>query len=297
MQKKVLVIGSGGREHALAWKLAQSPEVSEVFIAPGNPGTTQVGKNVPIASDNVPALVKFAKENSIDLTIVGPDDALACGVVDAFQKEGLKIFGPTKVAAQIESSKVFAKDLMQRYNLPTAKSQSFTDFTKARAYSGSHPLPIVIKASGLALGKGVFICQSPKDAEEVLKNLLVNGSLGRAGAEVVIEEFLEGAEVSAHAISDGKNHIVFPFAQDHKRIGENNTGPNTGGMGTYAPINWVSANDAEGIEEITAKTLEALKNEVQGFQGCLSPGIMLTQSGPKILEFNGRFGSFFILQT
>ncbi|MEI6478381.1 MAG: phosphoribosylamine--glycine ligase [bacterium] len=290
MKKNVLIIGSGGREHALAWKMAQSKKVGELFIAPGNPGTALIGSNVAIPADDISALVAFAKENHIDLTVVGPDDALAAGIVDAFQKEGLAIFGPTQKAAQIESSKVFAKELMERYGLPTARSQHFTEIKKATAYIRTQPVLVVIKASGLALGKGVFICQTHEEAERALRSLLVDGALGEAGTEVVIEEFLEGKEISAHAISDGTHHLSFPFAQDHKRIGEGNTGPNTGGMGTYAPVMWATPENTATVEKITGSTIKALQAEVDGFQGCLFPGLMLTSSGPKLLEFNGRFG-------
>ncbi|HSI21266.1 MAG TPA: phosphoribosylamine--glycine ligase [Verrucomicrobiae bacterium] len=291
MKKKVLVVGGGGREHTLVWKLAQSPRVGKIFIAPGNPGTSQWGENVDIATSNIPALVAFARKEKVDLTVVGPDDPLAAGIVDIFQKEKLLVFGPSQRAAQVEWSKAFSKQFMEKYKLPTAEFQTFTDYEQALEYIHQKAVPIVIKASGLALGKGVFICHTKTEAQNALKDLLVQKTLGEAGAQVVIEEYLDGPEISAHIVSDGDHHIVFPFAQDHKRIGDGNTGPNTGGMGSYAPLSWVSKGESHLIsKEVIEPTMRALREEIGCFQGCLFPGLMMIASGPKLLEFNARFG-------
>ncbi|MBI4947980.1 phosphoribosylamine--glycine ligase [Candidatus Berkelbacteria bacterium] len=278
--KNVLVIGSGAREHALAWKLKQSKNIGEIFIAPGNAGTELLGKNVNINADDINGLINFAKNNNIDLTIVGPDNALALGIVDEFNKVELKIFGPTKQAAKIEWSKIFAKKLMQKYEIPTAKFETFTRYDDALTFLKKSAFPLVIKADGLALGKGVFICNNLKEATIALE------SVRTFGKKVIIEEFLTGQEFSAHALCDGKSFKLFPFAKDHKRIGEGDTGANTGGMGTICPID----GPTDQIHEIIEKTLWALKQERIEFSGCLFPGIILTSSGPKVLEFNARFG-------
>jgi phosphoribosylamine--glycine ligase len=291
MKKHVLIIGSGGREHALAWKLAQSPQVENVFVAPGNGGTESVAKNVPIAVDDFPALITFAKENKIDLTVIGPDDSLAAGIVDAFQKEKLLVFGPTQAAATIEASKAFAKEMMEQYGIPTAAFKTFTEFSPAWEYAQTLQFPCVVKASGLALGKGVSICATPEEAEKYLQDLLVEGTMGEAGKEVVIEEFLQGPEISIHAITDGVSHVLFPAAQDHKPVGEENTGPNTGGMGTYAPVPFVTDTQKEQIEAgVVIPILSALRDNKRQFEGCLFPGLKLTALGPRVLEFNARFG-------
>jgi phosphoribosylamine--glycine ligase len=288
MQKNILILGSGGREHALAWKIAQSPKVGHVFIAPGNGGTESLGTNVSIPLNDFQALITFAKKENVYLTIVGPDDLLAQGVVDAFKKAGLLIFGPTQEEARIESSKSFAKEFMQASGLPTAKYQTFKSFSEAESYISTSSLPLVIKASGLALGKGVFICSTQEEARKVAQDLLVNKKLGQAGEEVIIEEFLEGPEISAHALVSGKNWINFPFAQDHKRIGEGNTGPNTGGMGSFTPVPWVTSKQKAAVD---SDILTPLKKQLrEKFSGCLFPGLLMTKTGPKILEFNARFG-------
>lgn len=288
---KVLIIGGGGREHAIGWKVAQSPRCEDVYFAPGNGGTKDIGINVPIKATDIQGLINYVKEEGIDLTLAIPDDPLALGIVDAFRAENLRIFGPTKAAAQLESSKVFAKKFMQKNGLPTANFKTFTDFKEAEKYVRDIPLPIVIKVNGLALGKGVFICDKLDDAIFELQNILVKKKFGDAGNEVVIEEFLTGQEISIHAFSDGKNFSVFPPSQDHKRIGENNTGANTGGMGTIAPLPFVVDDLVKSINEtIVAPTLKNMLQEGNTFAGVLYPGLILSPSGPKILEYNARFG-------
>jgi len=284
--KNVLIVGSGGREHALAWKLSQSKEVGKVFVAPGNAGTAQVATNIPIAADAVTGLLNFAKNKDIHLTVVGPDNPLSLGIVDLFIESGLRIFGPTKKAAEIEWSKTYAKDLMKKYDIPTANYAAFSSFIHAKAYVKNARLPLVVKADGLALGKGAFICNTEQEAIAALNTLMRDEQFGDSGSSVVIEEYLEGKEVSAHAICKGNDFVLFPLAQDHKRIREGNTGPNTGGMGTICPV----LEPTEKIKEIIAKTLVALKKEGRPFSGCLFPGIILTDKGPKVLEFNARFG-------
>ncbi len=288
---KVLLVGSGGREHALAWKIAQSPHCEKLHTAPGNAGTGELGENVPIAVTDIAALLKFALENKIDLTVVGPDDPLALGIVNEFREAGLLIFGPTKAAARIEASKTFAKDFMVKYAIPTARFASFKEYEEARKYLTSQPVPVVIKASGLALGKGVFVCGSLAEAETALKAVMVDKVCGEAGSEVVIEEFLEGQEVSIHAFSDGVNYKIFPTAQDHKPIFDGDKGPNTGGMGTIAPLPWVSPETLKEIEErIVRPALTGLAEEGAPFAGVIYPGLKMTEDGPKVLEFNARFG-------
>ncbi len=290
-KQTILIIGGGGREHAVGWKVAQSPRAGKLYFAPGNAGTAKLGENISIKATDIDGLLDFVKKEKIDLTLALPDDPLALGVVDAFQKEGLRIFGPTKAAAQLESSKAFSKHFMQKHNLPTAQFETFTDFEKADEYLKNHSLPVVVKASGLALGKGVVIAQTYEEAHEALENMMIKKVFGEGGTEVVIEEFLTGPEISIHAFSDGKNYSLFPSAQDHKRIGEGNTGLNTGGMGTISPLPFVDSALMEKIEkEIVAPTLAAMASEGMSFQGVLYPGLMLTKDGPKILEYNARFG-------
>ena len=291
MKKKVLIVGAGAREHALTWKLAQSPQKPELFVAPGNGGTAAIIQNVPMATTDIEGLLKFAKENRIDLTIVGPDDPLAVGIVDRFQKEGLRIFGPTRAAAQIEWSKVFAKNLMRDAGVPTAAYRTFISSKEASAYIANCALPVVVKASGLALGKGVFICKTRGEAEAALRQIMVEKAFKEAGNEVVIEEFLEGPEISMHAFCDGKTAKMLPVSQDHKTIFDNDEGQNTGGMGTIAPLPWVSK---ETIDEVYARVvvpmLKGLKEQGAPFMGCLYPGLKMTPQGMKVLEFNARFG-------
>ena len=290
-KQKILIIGSGGRETAIGWKLAQSKSETVLYFAPGNAGTEEIGTNVDIKATDIFKLIEFVKNEKIDLTLATPDDPLALGIVDEFKKEGLKIWGPNKMAAQLEWSKAFAKNFMKRNNLPTAKFDIFSDFEKAKEYLETEKFPIVIKTSGLALGKGVVIAQTKDEAVEALKNILIKKIFGESGNEVVIEEFLTGPEVSIHVFSDGVSYKIFPASQDHKRIGENDSGPNTGGMGTIAPLPFVSKELMEKIEkEIVAPTLAAMKSEGNAFEGLLYPGLMLTAGGPKIIEYNSRFG-------
>jgi phosphoribosylamine---glycine ligase len=288
---KVLIIASGGREHALGWKLAQSPQVGKIYFAPGNPGTAAVGENTNIAATDFEALIVFAKKNKIDLTVGAPDDILAAGVVNAFQKAGLKIFGATKEAAIIESSKAFAKELMKEEGIPTAKYETFNDAKKAKAYVNKQGTPIVIKASGLALGKGVVVAHTLEEALAAIDDAMVNKIFGKAGDEVVIEEFMTGKEVSIHAFSDGENVLLFPTSRDHKPIYDGNKGPNTGGMGTIAPLPEISAKQLNEIKEkIVLPVIKGLKKRKRKFVGLLYPGLMMTKDGPKVVEFNCRFG-------
>ncbi len=288
---RILIIGGGGREHATGWKVAQSPKAGELFFAPGNAGTLKLGTNVDIKATDIEKLLEFAQRERIDMTLALPDDPLALGIVDLFQANGLKIFGPTQTAAKLESSKAFAKKFMERNNLPTATFKTFTDFHEADLYLKSQDRPQVVKASGLALGKGVFICPTYEEAHTAAENILVKKIFGESGREIVVEDFLTGPEISIHAFSDGKNHFLFPTSQDHKRIGEDDMGPNTGGMGTVAPLPFVSHDMMLKIENlIVGPTLVSMTHEDMPFQGVLYPGLMLTKDGPKILEFNARFG-------
>jgi len=288
---RVLVIGNGGREHALAWKLRQSPRLTELLVAPGNGGTAAIAENIPVLANDIPALLKVAQDRHVDLVVVGPEEPLSLGVADAFHAGGIRVFGPTQAAAQIEASKVFAKDLMQRYGIPCARSSSFADIDSARAYLGQQPLPIVIKADGLAAGKGVVVARTRQDAEEALEASMVRGAFGKAGSRVVIEDFLEGVETSAFAFCDGDDLLMTVPACDYKTIFDNDQGPNTGGMGGYSPPEFVSANMFEEIRDaIMAPTLLAMKQEGRPFTGVLYGGIMVTRDGPKVFEFNCRLG-------
>ncbi len=291
MKKRLLLIGSGGREHALAWKLAQSPSVEKIFIAPGNAGTAGVGENVPIPASDIPALVEFAKSQGIHFTVVGPDDALADGMVDAFEAAGLKIFGPRAAAARLESSKAFAKDFMQRHGIPTAAYREFTEATAAREFCRHAKYPLVVKADGLALGKGVVIAADFAEADRAIAACMEENAFGAAGARIVVEEFLEGTECSIHALVDGHSYLLFPDCRDHKKIHDGDRGPNTGGMGTICPSGSVDAALRARIEsEILQPFLIGLKKDGLAFRGMLFPGLMLTASGPKVLEFNCRWG-------
>ena len=287
----VLVVGSGSREHAMCWKFKQSPKVGKIYIAPGNGGTKQVAEQISIGVMEFEKLADFAEEKKVGLTIIGPDDPLGGGIVDAFQARGLRVFGPTKAAAQIESSKAFAKQLMAEAEVPTAEFQVFKEYEAARSYVKKKGVPIVIKASGLALGKGVYVCKTIEEADQGLKEIMLDKQFGEAGNEVVIEEFLDGQEISIHALCDGKNFILFPPSQDHKQVGEGDTGPNTGGMGVIAPVPWVASNAMKDIgETIVRPTLEALEKRGAPYRGILYPGLKMTSKGPKVLEFNARFG-------
>ncbi|MFA6000252.1 MAG: phosphoribosylamine--glycine ligase, partial [Candidatus Paceibacterota bacterium] len=290
-KQKILIIGSGGREHAIGWKVVQSEDAGQIFFAPGNAGTMELGTNVDIKATDIEGLLNFAQKEKIDLTLALPDDPLALGIVDLFRENNLRIWGPTKAGAELEWSKAYAKEFMQRHNLPTAKFKIFTDVTEAKAYVDSQNLPIVIKASGLALGKGVIIAENKEEAYRALEDMLVNKVFGESGKEVVIEEFLIGPEISTHAFSDGINFSFFPTSQDHKKIGEGDTGLNTGGMGTIAPVPFVNSEMLEQIkEQIVAPTLDGMSSDGRAFEGLLYPGLILTQDGPKILEYNARFG-------
>ena len=266
---KVLVVGSGGREHALVWKLAQSPLVEKVYCAPGNDGMKEA-QLVNIKADDLNALAEFAQKEAIDLTVVGPEVPLTMGIVDLFQEEGLKIFGPSKLAAEIEGSKAFAKDLMAKYNIPTAAYGVFTDTKEAIQFAQKIGVPCVVKADGLAAGKGVLICESMEDAENAIKDILVDNKFGSAGSRVVVEEFLVGQEVSVLAFADGEHIVPMVSAQDHKRIFDNDKGLNTGGMGAYSPAP-IYTDDVRAIveKEVLAKTLETMKNEGRSFSGVL----------------------------
>ena len=287
----VLLVGGGGREHALAWKLAQSPRLGKLYVAPGNGGTRLVGENVPIGVMQFDELADFAKARKIRLTICSMDDPLVGGIVDFFQSQGLRIWGPTKAAAQIEGSKAFSKQLMREAGIPTADFKVCIDYEEARTYVLEKGVPIVIKASGLALGKGVYVCHTLEEAEKALKEVMVDRILNEAGKQVVIEQYLEGQEVSIHAISDGKTHRMFPTSQDHKTIGEGDTGKNTGGVGTIAPVPWVSRETLLDIElRVVEPTLAALKKRGATFTGVLYPGLKMSPGEPKVLEFNARFG-------
>jgi len=289
---KILVIGSGGREHALVWKLAQSPRVTEIFCAPGNAGTAAIATNVPLPIRDHGSLVKFALSEGIDFTVVGPDDALAAGIVDHFEQAGLKIFGPTQSAARLESSKVFAKEFMQRHGIPTAASGHFSDSDEAHRFCQSNHYPLVIKADGLALGKGVIIAQTPWEAAQAINDIMEKRLFGDAGQQVVIEEFLRGQECSVHALVDGEHYLLFPAAQDHKQIFDGDKGPNTGGMGTFSPPEkLVTPKMIDRIHrEVMEPFMAGLKKDGLLFRGLLFPGVMVTEEGPKLLEFNCRFG-------
>ncbi len=288
---KILVIGSGGREHALAWKLKQSPQADQIFCAPGNAGTAQIAENVPIGVNDFAALGRFAKENKIGLTVVGPDDPLAGGIVDVFTAEGLRIFGPTKSAARLESSKIFTKDLMRENGIPTAAARTFARSAEARHYCEQLNFPIVIKADGLALGKGVIIASDMQAAAATIDEMMEQGKFGEAGRRIVIEEFLRGWECSLHALVDGGNYEMLATACDHKRACDGDTGPNTGGMGAFSPAeNWSGALQAQFEQEIMRPLLRALRQEGIDFRGLLFPGLMVTSEGPRVLEFNCRFG-------
>ena len=291
MKKTILITGSGGREHALGWKLSQSPQVGKIFIAPGNAGSSQIGENVPIAPENVSALVEFAKARNVDFTVVGPDDALAAGVVNGFEAAGLKIFGPPAEAARLESSKAFAKSFMIRHGIPTADYREFSDVAEAREYCRTSKYPLVVKADGLALGKGVIIAQNFEEADQALHLCMEEKAFGDAGTRVVVEEFLIGVECSIHALVDGKNYLLFPDARDHKKAFDGDAGPNTGGMGTISPCGSIDEALMARIQsEVLDRFVDGIQKDGIPFRGMLFPGLMLTSEGPKVLEFNCRWG-------
>jgi len=288
---KLLIVGSGGREHALAWKLSQSPRVEKIYCAPGNGGTGTIATNVPIGALEVEKLRDFALSEKIDLTVIGPDDALALGLADLLEDAGLKVFGPRKAAAQLEASKVFTKEFLKKYGIPTAASEVFTDSMDAHQWCLSARYPLVLKADGLALGKGVLIAHNPEEAASGIYRIMDMKVFGAAGDRLLIEEFLEGVECSLHAFVDGKRWLLCPDARDHKRVGEGDTGPNTGGMGTISPSSSIDEKMRKTIErEILDRFIEGLAAEGIDFRGMLFPGLMLTAEGPKVLEFNCRFG-------
>jgi phosphoribosylamine--glycine ligase len=288
---KVLVIGSGGREHALVWKITQSPKVSQIYCAPGNAGISKFAQCININADNIEKLVDFAQEEKIDLTVVGPELPLSKGIVNEFNRKGLRIFGPSKEATEIESSKVFSKYLMKKYNIPTANYEVFQNSEKAFDYIKQQTFPLVIKADGLAAGKGVFIVKNLSQAEDALNTLMKKKTFGEAGRQIVIEEFLEGEEVSILAFCDGKTVVPMVSSQDHKKIFDNNQGPNTGGMGAYSPVPFYPNEFKKTVlEEILKPTVKGLQSEGREYKGVLYAGLVLTKEGPKVLEFNARFG-------
>ncbi len=288
---KILVIGSGGREHALTWKLRQSPHAERIFCAPGNAGTAEIGENVAIPANDLQALVRFAKENHIDLTVVGPDDPLAAGIVDLFAAEKLRAFGPTKSAARIEASKIFAKEMMRSQKIPTAESNLFSDSSEALRYCERAKFPVVIKADGLALGKGVIVAGDAAIARSTIDEMMNQRRFGDAGRRIVIEELLRGTECSLHALVDGENYLLLESARDYKRAFDGDQGPNTGGMGAFSPANnWNSRLQAQFEAKIMRPLLRGLLQEGIKFRGLLYPGLMITSEGPRVLEFNCRFG-------
>ncbi len=291
MAMKVLVIGKGGREHALVWKLAQSKEVTKLYAAPGNPGIAEHAELVPIPVDQHADLLRFARDNAIDLTVVGPEDPLAAGIADRFEQAGLRLFGPKSRAARLEGSKVFAKEFMRKYGIPCGTSRSFHDYDLANQHLKGLQPPIVVKADGLAAGKGVKVCLSIPEAQDFVRKLMRENHFGEAGKAVVFEEFLEGQEQSILAISDGHTIIPFEPTQDHKPIFDGNKGANTGGMGTYSPIPGFSQERMEEIErEVLVQAIHGLNREESSFQGCLFAGLISDEEESKVLEFNVRFG-------
>ena len=288
---KVLIVGSGGREHALAWKISQSPKVDKIYCAPGNAGIAEYAECVPISAMEFDKLAAFAKEHEVDLTVIGMDDPLVGGIVDVFEAQGLRVFGPRKNAAILEGSKAFSKDLMKKYNIPTAAYETFTDPHKALEYLQTAKMPIVLKADGLALGKGVLICNTLEEAQAGVKEIMEDKKFGSAGNQMVIEEFMTGREVSVLSFVDGDTIRIMTSSQDHKRALDGDRGLNTGGMGTVAPNPYYTPEiAARCMQEIFLPTMEAMNREGRTFSGCLYFGLMLTEKGPKVIEYNCRFG-------
>ena len=296
---KVLVIGSGGREHALVWKLAQSPRAARLWCAPGNAGigTELLASNgrpvelVPIGAEDLPKLLAFAQQEKPDLTVVGPDNPLALGIVDLFEQNGLRIWGPNQKAAQFESSKIFSQHFMERHGIPTAKGGTFSDAAEAKRFAATLDGRCAVKADGLALGKGVLLAYNLAEAEKAIDEILQQRAFGNAGSRIVIQELLEGMEISLHALCDGKCAKLFPTSQDHKRAHDNDTGLNTGGMGTYSPVPFLTDNAlAEVSRQILEPWLAGCAKEQISFKGILYPGVILTAKGPRVIEFNARFG-------
>ena len=288
---KVLVVGGGGREHAICWKLAQSPKVTELYCAPGNAGIAQVATCVDVKATDVPGMVSWAKENAMDFVMVAPDDPLALGMVDALEAAGIPAFGPRANAAIIEASKAFSKELMAKYHIPTAKYQTFTQLDQALAYIEAEGAPIVVKADGLALGKGVVVASTVEEAKQAAREMMEDKKFGASGSTGVIEECMTGPEVTVLAFSDGERVVPMPASQDHKRAFDGNQGPNTGGMGAISPPPQYTAEIAQRcVEEIFQPTIDALKAEGRPFKGVIYFGLMLTPNGPKVVEYNARFG-------
>lgn len=286
---KVLVIGNGGREHTIVWKLSQSPSVNKIYCSPGNGGTAALAENIPLKSNRL--LAEFAMEQGIDLTVIGPEAYLADGIVDLFKEYGLTVYGPTRAAAQLESSKIFSKNFMKKYGIPTAAYESFSDPEQAKAYLRKTGAPVVVKANGLAAGKGVVVAMDLETALTAVDQMMTAKVFGESGTEIVIEEYLEGEEASLLAFCDGHTAVPMIPAQDHKRIGDGDTGPNTGGMGTYAPTTVITQEMMDRIvNEILNPTMRAMQTEGHPFVGTLFLGLMLTSDGPKLIEYNVRFG-------
>jgi phosphoribosylamine---glycine ligase len=288
---KVLVVGGGGREHALIWKLRQNKKINEIYCAPGNGGISDIASCVPIKANDIEGMVEYAKNGKFDLVVVAPDDPLYMGMVDRLTQEGIRAFGPTRDAAEIEGSKAYAKWLMTKYGIPTAEYEVFTDYRKAFNYIMICRLPVVIKADGLALGKGVVICNTLEEAQSAMSDIMEKRIFGKAGDKVIVEEFLEGPEVSVLSFCDGEKILPMQSAQDHKRVFDNDRGPNTGGMGAFSPSPKYTDGIRKEVEEkIIIKTLHALRSEGRIFKGVIYFGIMLTKRGPMLLEYNARFG-------
>jgi len=288
---RVMILGGGGREHALAWSVAKSPRVDRVLCAPGNAGTAALGENVAVSLDDHDALVKVARDHAVDLTIVGPEAPLCAGIVDRFEKEGLRIFGPTAAAARIEGDKAFAKRLMKSASVPTAEGRVFADLEQAKQYVGTRDTGVVVKAAGLAAGKGVSVCEDPAYGLLALEDMMEKRIFGAAGDKVVVEELLKGEELSVFALVDGQTIYVLETAQDHKRVGEGDTGPNTGGMGAYSPAPIATPELMAAVDrEILVPVVDAMRKEGCPYRGVLYVGLMITAAGPKVLEFNCRFG-------
>ncbi len=288
---KVLVVGSGGREHAIVWKLSQSERVGKIYCAPGNPGIGQHAECVPLATDDIEGLKSYALQEGIDLTIVGPELPLTLGLVDTFKGAGLRAFGPSRMAAEIEGSKSFSKVLMEKYGIPTARYRTFTDPEAAKAYAETEKLPLVVKANGLAAGKGVIICNTLEDVKGAIDMIMKERAFGEAGRKILIEEFLTGQEASFIAITDGSAVLPLSPSQDHKQVYDGDEGPNTGGMGAYSPVPLITSELQGAImSDIMLLTVKALKREGRPYKGVLYAGLMITEDGPKVLEFNCRFG-------
>jgi phosphoribosylamine--glycine ligase len=288
---KILVVGSGGREHALVRKLAQSPEADRIFCAPGNAGTQEIGENVSISANDLPKLTRFAKGNGIDLTVIGPDDPLAAGIVDSFEAEGLRVFGPNKKAARLEASKIFAKELMRAEKIPTAQARTFSSSADALNYCDKVALPVVIKADGLALGKGVVVAHDRAGARQAVRSMMEERAFGEAGRRIIMEECLRGGECSVHALVSGKSFRMLATARDHKRAHDGDEGPNTGGMGAVSPAdNWNAERESNFTSSIMQPLLDGLTRNRTMFRGLLFPGLMITDDELRVLEFNCRFG-------